>query len=292
VLELKHQTPYDWPAMLAFLSARAIPGVERIAGDRYARTIAVDGTHGAVIVTPARADALQVEIHTASRSAIPQIVDRLQRLFDLAADLAVIGAHLSTDDLLAPLVAARPGLRVPGAWDGFELAVRAVLGQQITVRAAARLAGALVETCGERLRIEPPLDGLTHVFPDAQVVASAPAMVLPMPRARIDTLRAIASAYASDPVLRAPNPDGFAYLARLGALRGVGEWTLQYIALRELRDPDAFPSGDVALRRAASARVGRHVSTRELLELSGRWRPWRAYAAQHLWTGLAAALYS
>jgi 3-methyladenine DNA glycosylase/8-oxoguanine DNA glycosylase len=93
-------------------------------------------------------------------------------------------------------------------------------------------------------------------------------------------------------VLRAPNPDGLAYLARLGALRGVGEWTLQYIALRELRDPDAFPSGDVALRRAASARVGRHVSTRELLELSGRWRPWRAYAAQHLWTGLAAALYS
>ena len=228
----------------------------------------------------------------ARRTVIPRIVARLQRLFDLAARPSVIGAHLSTDHLLAPLVAARPGLRVPGAWDGFELAVRAVLGQQITVRAAARLAGALVETCGQRLRIKPPVDGLTHVFPDAQRVASAAALVLPMPRARIDTLRAIASAYASVATLRSTNRDPAAYLARLRAIRGVGEWTLQYIALRELRDPDAFPAGDVALRRAVSARLGREVSARELLEVSERWRPWRAYAAQHLWVGLAAALYS
>ena len=292
MLELTHQTPYDWPAMLAFLSARAIPGVERVSGESYARTIALDGVQGGVIVRPVRADALGADIRLSRRDVVPRVVDRLQRLFDLAADPTVIGAHLSTDSLLAPLAAARPGLRVPGAWDGFELAVRAVLGQQITVRAAARLAGVLLESCGERLQVEPPIEGLTHAFPAAQRVASTDTQSLPMPRARIDTLRAIASAYATDPALRSPVQDPAAYIERLRAIRGIGEWTLQYIALRALRDPDAFPSGDVALRRAVALRLGREVSSRELLTMSERWRPWRAYAAQHLWAGLAAAIYS
>jgi AraC family transcriptional regulator of adaptative response / DNA-3-methyladenine glycosylase II len=278
--------------MLAFLSARAIPGVERVSGESYARTIALDGMQGAVIVGPVRADAVGVEIRFPGRDVVPQVVDRLQRLFDLAADPTIIGAHLSTDSLLAPLVAARPGLRVPGAWDGFELAVRAVLGQQITVRAAARLAGVLVESCGERLQMEPRFEGLTHVFPDAHRVASADPLALPMPRARIDTVRAIASAYATDPALQSTDRDPTRYLAHLRAIRGIGEWTLQYVALRALRDPDAFPAGDVALRRAVTLRLGREVSSRELLTMSGRWRPWRAYAAQHLWAGLAAAIYS
>ena len=292
MFELKHQAPYDWPAMLAFLAARAIPGVERVIGDYYARTIALDGVHGAVIVRSVRADALGVDILLSRRDVIPRVVDRLQRLFDLDADPTIIGAHLSMDSLLASLVAARPGLRVPGAWDGFELAVRAVLGQQITVRAAARLAGVLVESCGERLQVELPVEGLTHLFPDAQRVASAEALALPMPRTRIDTLRAIASAYATDPTVQSPVRDPAAYIERVGAIRGIGEWTLQYIALRALRDPDAFPAGDVALRRAVALRVGREVSPRELLTMSERWRPWRAYAAQHLWAGLAAAIYS
>jgi 3-methyladenine DNA glycosylase/8-oxoguanine DNA glycosylase len=278
--------------MLAFLSARAIPGVERVTGDGYARAIALDGVQGAVIVRPVRSDALEVDVRLQKRELVPKVVDRLRRLFDLAADPLVIGAHLSTDPLLAPLVAARPGLRVPGAWDGFELAVRAVLGQQITVRAAARLAGGLVESCGERLQAEPPVEGLTHVFPDAHRVASAAALSLPMPRARIDTLRALASAFTTDATLQSTDRDPTAYLERLRAIRGIGEWTLQYVALRALRDPDAFPSGDVALRRAVSLRLGRDVSSRELLTLSERWRPWRAYAAQHLWSGLAAAIYS
>jgi AraC family transcriptional regulator of adaptative response / DNA-3-methyladenine glycosylase II len=292
VLELRHQAPYDWSAMLAFLSARAIPGVECVVDDRYARTIAAGGVHGAVIVRPVRADALGVEIFLSRRDVVPQVVERLQRLFDLAADPTVIGAHFSTDTLLAPLVAARPGLRVPGAWDGFELAMRAVLGQQITVRAAARLAGVLVGSCGEPLRVELPVEGLTHVFPDAQRVASSDALMLPMPRARIETIRATASAYASDATLQSPVRDPAVYIERLRTVRGIGEWTLQYISLRALRDPDAFPSGDVALRRAVSLRLGRDVSSRELLTISERWRPWRAYAAQHLWAGLSAAIYS
>jgi 3-methyladenine DNA glycosylase/8-oxoguanine DNA glycosylase len=292
VLQLKHHVPYDWPAMLAFLSARAIAGIERVWGDSYARTIAIDGIHGVVIVRPVGGDALEVEISIAPGVATDEIVDRLRRLFDLDVDPAPVGVHLSGDPLLAPLVAARPGLRVPGAWDGFELAIRAVLGQQITVRAAARLAGALVETCGERLRVDLAFDGLSHVFPDAQRVASAQSLMLGMPRARIDTVRAVAHAYASDLVLRSTNSDRAAYLDRLRAIRGVGEWTVQYIAVRALRDADAFPAGDVALRRAASQRLGRDVSARELEALSARWRPWRAYAAQHLWSGLSAAIYS
>jgi 3-methyladenine DNA glycosylase/8-oxoguanine DNA glycosylase len=278
--------------MLAFLAARAIPGVERVWGDSYARTIAVDDIHGVVIVKPVRADALEVEIGMAPGVAIDAIVARLRRLFDLDVDPAPVGVHLSADPLLSPLVAARPGLRVPGAWDGFELAMRAVLGQQVTVRAAARLAGALVENCGEPLRVDSALDGLSHVFPDAQRVASAQSLMLGMPRARIDAVRAVAHAYASDPVLRSTDPDRAVYRDRLRAIRGVGEWTVQYIALRGLRDADAFPAGDVALRRAAAQRLGRDVSARELEILSARWRPWRAYAAQHLWSGLSAAIYS
>ena len=162
-LLLRYQPPYEWPAMLEFLAARAIPGVERVSHDGYARTFCLDGIEGTVTVRPAQGNALRAHIRTTKLVILPGIIARLRRVFDLAADPLAISAHLATDPSLARLVSKRPGLRVPGAWDGFELAMRAVLGQQITVAGAIRLAGRLVASYGKPLAA--PEEGLTHIFP-------------------------------------------------------------------------------------------------------------------------------
>jgi AraC family transcriptional regulator of adaptative response / DNA-3-methyladenine glycosylase II len=215
---------------------------------------------------------------------LPTIVARLRRVFDLAADPEVIGAHLAEDPVLAPLVAARPGLRVPGAWDGFELAVRAVLGQQISVSAAVRLAAKLVATYGEPLPgASQGCDGLTHVFPCPERLAVADVSTLGMPRARAAALVSLARAVATDPQIFGPRRSLDEAILQLRALEGVGEWTAQYIAMRELREPDAFPAADIGLMRAMVDAKGRRQNPRELLVRAERWRPWRAYAAQHLW---------
>ena len=281
---LRYRPPYDWPAMLSFLAARAIAGVEMVSGNRYARTIEFDGTQGAIAVEPAPGDALRVAIRFPRLSALPAIILRVRRVFDLSADPQAIGAQLAEDPRLAPLVAARPGLRVPGAWDGFELAVRAVLGQQITVRAAAGLAGMLVATYGERLPASTPrLDALTHVFPRPERLADVDLSKLGMPRARAAALASLAAAVAADPAVLGAGRSLADCVTRLRALPGVGEWTAQYIAMRELREPDAFPAADVGLMRAMADADGRRPTARELLARAERWRPWRAYAAQHLW---------
>src|ERR671913_253074 len=172
---LGYRPPYDWAAMVAFLEARAIPGVEVVSNDRYARTIEIAGVHGLVAVEPASGHALRVAMRFSRLSALPTIIARVRRVFDLAADPQAVDAQLADDPILAPLVAARPGLRVPGAWDGFELAVRAVLGQQITVAAGVSLVGKLVTRCGAALAVNGRLntEGLTHVFPRPEQVASA-----------------------------------------------------------------------------------------------------------------------
>ena len=286
-LRLPFRPPYDWDAMLAFLAARAIPGVESIDGDRYSRTIDVGGTHGLVTVRPVGRNALEAGIRIPVLTALPAVVSRLRRVFDLAADPRAIGAHLSEDPDLAPLVASRPGLRVPGAWDGFELAVRALLGQQITVAAARRLAGALVSLCDVRLASGLGTEGgLTHVFPSAATVASADLSRLRLPRARATALASLAAEIAANPRLFDPRRDLEETIAQIRALPGVGEWTAQYIAMRELREPDAFPAADVGLLRAMTV-DGRRPTPRALLTRSEQWRPWRAYAAQHLWASLA-----
>jgi AraC family transcriptional regulator of adaptative response / DNA-3-methyladenine glycosylase II len=182
------------------------------------------------------------------------------------------------------LVAIRPGLRVPGAWDGFELAVRALLGQHITVKAAVRLATTLVEEYGEPLSVpNPAIAGLTHVFPCAERLASADLTRLEMPIKRIQALKTLAAAVTSDPQLFGPGAEPMACTKRLRAMAGIGEWTAQYIAMRELREPDAFPADDIALKRALAEREGRWLTSREVIARAERWRPWRAYAAQHLW---------
>ena len=283
-LLLRYQPPYDWPAMLEFLRRRAIAGIERVTEGSYSRTIELEGLQGIVSVRPAEKDALRARIRFPRLSALPIIIARLRRVFDLAADPRPISAHLAKDPALAALVATRPGLRVPGAWDGFELAVRAVLGQQITVSAAARLAGRLVAAHGTLLS-EPDRD-LTHVFPRPEALAPADLALVGMPRSRAATLSALAAAVIADPDLLCAGRGLDQAIERLRSIRGVGEWTAHYIALRQLREPDAFPAADVGLMRALAYREGRRPSSRELVDRADRWRPWRAYAAQHLWASL------
>lgn len=283
-IRLSYRPPYDWATMVAFLKARAIPGVEVVSNDRYARTIDIDGVHGVVAVEPASGHALRVAIRSSRLSALPTIIARVRRVFDLAADPQAVNAQLAEDPVLAPLVAARPGLRVPGAWDGFELAVRAVLGQQITVAAGVGLVGNLVTRCGAALAGSGlNTEGLTHVFPRPEQMASADLTTLAMPRMRAATLASLAAAVVADPHVLGAGRTLAECVAQLRALPGIGEWTAQYIAMRELREPDAFPAGDIGLLRALADSEGRRPTSGQLLAMAERWRPWRAYAAQHLW---------
>jgi AraC family transcriptional regulator of adaptative response / DNA-3-methyladenine glycosylase II len=288
-IRLPYQPPFDWAAFLGFLGPRAIPGVEAVEGDCYRRTIAFDGRHGVVELRPA-ADAPQLEatIRIPAVGSLGTIVSRLKRQFDLDADATTIGAHLATDPLLAPLVAARPGLRVPGAWDPFELAVRAILGQQISVGAATVLAGRVAAAYGEALQLDdgPAPAGLTHVFPAPVALIAADPGVLRVPRARAACIAGLAAALAERPDLLSPVLPLDETVALLCRLPGIGPWTAQYVAMRALREPDAFPSGDLGLRKAAATADG--VPTMQALEArSAAWRPWRAYAAIHLWFSLA-----
>ncbi len=287
-LSLPHAQPYDWEAMLRFLAARAIPGVEEVADGRYRRSIALEGSQGWIAVTRhKRGDGLVAVIHFPSVKALPGIVARIRRVFDLNADIGAIAAHLAQDARLKPLVAARPGLRVPGAWDGFELAVRAILGQQITVGAARGLAGKLVQRHGQPLAIAGAPASLTHVFPPPEALARADIAALGMPRARAAALAGLAATVAADPDLFGASADLDTATARFRALDGIGEWTAQYIAMRALREPDAFPAADIGLLRALADAEDKRPSPAELLRRAEAWRPWRAYAAIHLWAAEA-----
>ncbi len=286
-LLLRYDPPYDWESVLAFLAARAIPGVERVEADAYLRTIAQDGVVGTVEITHARqAHHLVARLRVRGRPAPAMIAARLRRVFDTDADPAAIGEHLSHDPELATLVAQRPGLRVPGGWDGFELAIRAVLGQQVTLAAARKLAGTLVALCGTRM--PPDEDGLSFAFPTPQQVCAADLASLGMPAARRATVRAVAAAACADPMLFAPTRSLPGALQRLRAIPGIGDWSAQYIALRALHDPDAFPATDLGLLRGAARLYGKRPSPSALLRRAEAWRPWRAYAAQHLWSADAA----
>lgn len=288
-LVLSYAPPYDWTAMIGFLAARAIPGVEVVDADRYRRTVDIDGDRGTIEVTQvAGRHALAATIRFPNLKALPEIVTRIRRVFDLGADLSVIAAQLGEDPCLAPLIAARPGLRVPGAWDGFEIAVRAILGQQITVAAARQLAGKLIAVHGSPL--DPAVDDeLTAVFPTAGRLATVDLSSLGMPRARAAAVSLLAATAANDPRLFDRDRDLDAAIARLRAVRGIGEWTAQYIAMRALREPDAFPAADVALLRAMADARGLRPTPAALAAHAEAWRPWRAYAAQHLWTAGAVA---
>jgi AraC family transcriptional regulator, regulatory protein of adaptative response / DNA-3-methyladenine glycosylase II len=283
-VRLGYRPPYDWDALLEFLAGRAVEGVEIAERDRYSRTIEMGGRFGSVSIVPARAW-LEASIRFPDTGALLAIVARLRRLFDLDADVQTIGRHLSADAALAPLIAKRPGLRAPGGWDGFELAMRAILGQQVSVAAARKLAVRLVARTSPQLAPDATGDDALHaVFPTPARVAAADLENFGMPKTRIASLQALASAALADPSLLALSGRTEDAMERLLALPGFGPWTAQYWALRALRDGDAFPAADAALLRSPlMAENGKRPVPKSLIARAEAWRPWRAYAAQHLW---------
>lgn len=279
-LLLRYQPPYDWAAMLNSLGRGAIAGVESIAGDSYCRTIALDGAWGTASVQPAAGNALRATIRFPKLSSLPAIIARLRRVFDLAADPLAIAAHLAQDPALAPLVAARPGLRAPGAWEGFELAVRVVLEQGGAPGAATRLAGRMAEAYG--VRLAEPDGGLAVAFPTPEVLAVADLAALGVSRSRAATISALSAAMVADPHLFGAHRGLEETALRLQSIRGVDAVTAQYIAGRLLREPDAFYAADADLARALADADGRRPDPGEVIARAEFWRPWRAYAAQHL----------
>jgi AraC family transcriptional regulator of adaptative response / DNA-3-methyladenine glycosylase II len=278
-LALSYRPPYDWEHLRGFLARRATPGVERVDESGYARLIRTDSGHAMIQVQPLPdKDALRLRVQGAPPAALFQIATAARRVFDLAADPALLAAALESDPLLRPLVRRRPGIRIPGTWDAFECAVRAVLGQQVTVAAARTLAGRLVERTGEP--VAAALAGLGRLFPTPQTLAAANLDGLGLTGARIAALKALAVAVAEGRVAFDHPADEI--VARLQELPGFGEWTAQYIALRALGDPDAFLGADLVVRRMAAA-GGAALTAKELDRRAEAWRPWRGYAVMHLW---------
>jgi AraC family transcriptional regulator of adaptative response / DNA-3-methyladenine glycosylase II len=283
-VRLGYKPPFDWDSILSFLRTQAIPGVEAVSRNRYARTIALDGDHGVLVVEAAAKNCLKATVKFPKLGRLPAIIARVRRVFDLTADPVVIGAHLSQDPLLAPLVANRPGLRVPGAWDGFELATRAILEQQIALPAAIRLASDLVSCAGDKIADLTACDlGLSHVFPTPQQLAEADLSAIGMPKATQLAISSLAAAVVADPLIFGPRRSLEDAIAQLRMLPGIDERTAQYIAMRELREPDAFPAAEIGLLCTMSIGCGARPSAAEFFAHAERWRPWRAYAALHLW---------
>ena len=282
-LRLGYRPPYAFDAMLDFLRTRALPGVERVDAHSYARAFGTPQAPGwlRVSAAPDHAHALRLDLHCPQPAQLLGVVTRLRRMFDLDANPLLIAQAFAPDPLLGPLCARRPGLRVPGCWDGFEIAVRAVLGQQISVAAARTIAARIVERHGAPLST-PTLPGLERLFPTPEALASADLGRLGLTATRAATVRTLAQALLDGRVDFRAEQSLEEFVARWTALPGIGPWTAHYIALRVQGDPDAFPAADLILRRAAAS-DGTALSERALLARAAAWQPWRAYAVMHLW---------
>lgn len=279
-LQLSYRPPYDWEAMLAFLQRRALKGVECIDSGRYARTVRLGPYSGWIRVTQQiKKNALQVEFTHSLNPVLPVLLRRLKNLFDLSARPDVIAEHLSQDPLLRPSLLAHPGLRVPGAFDGFEMAVRAVLGQQITVKAAATLGGRFTTAFGEE--IVTPFAELTHLSPLPARIAQCTIdeiASLGIVSARTRCILALAQHCAEGKLQLDVSNHPEHTVAQLLSLPGIGDWTAQYLAMRALRWPDAFPAGDIVIRNNLGG-----LSAKDAEARSQAWRPWRSYAVMHIW---------
>lgn len=279
--ELAYRPPFDWAALLSFLSGRAIAGVEAIASDRYQRTVAIargsDRHQGWIQISQIpKQNKLQVELSASLIAVILPILTRVKILFDLAADPALIAKHLGD------LAVRSPGLRIPGAFDGFEVMVRAVLGQQVSVKAATTLMGRLVTTFGTP--IQTPIAGLTHLTPSPHQIAQLSPedlTALGIIQTRARSILAIACAIIDGHLSLSPHRAIETIITQLKTLPGIGDWTAQYIAMRVFAYPDAFPHADLGLRRALGIEKPARV-----LQIAESWRPWRAYAAMYLWKSL------
>ena len=289
VLRLGYRPPYDFGELLAFLRTRAMPGVERVDDDSYARVFGPANAPGWLRLSawPGGEHALQLQLHCPQPTQLLGVVTTLRRMFDLDANPQAIADTFRHDAILGPLLARRPGLRLPGGGDGFEIAVRAILGQQISVAAARTLATRIVQRWGEALPAA-PLPGLERLFPTPAALAQADLREIGLTTTRAATISSMAQALLDGRVDFSAEQSLDAFVARWVALPGIGAWTAHYIAMRALSDPDAFPAADLILRREAAPDAA-PLSTKALTGRADAWRPWRAYAVIHLWRGASEA---
>ena len=271
-LKLPYAEPYDWPALVGFLGFRAIAGVETVTADLYRRTFRFDAQPGHLEVRHLpHKRSLELRITSIAPARLQTLVRKVRRLFDLDAEPRRIHDHFVQDPTLGPLIARRPGLRVPGAFDTFELVMRAVLGQQVTVRGASTLAARIVERWGEPY-------GDERLFPQPETLAAADMSAIGLPGKRAATLQGVARAFAENPAFLDHCTSLDEAVELMVRLDGIGPWTAHYVAMRALNEPDAFPDSDLALLKAVDAK-----KPKDLAQLADSWRPWRAYAAMHLW---------
>jgi AraC family transcriptional regulator of adaptative response / DNA-3-methyladenine glycosylase II len=283
IFHLHFRPPYNWKRALEFLALRATAGVEAVEDGRYRRSLSLKGNHGFFEVSPSETGStLTVRVDFGEPSALFFVIDRIRMMFDLDSDWAVVAKTLRNDATLAQLVDAESGLRVPGCWSDFELTVRAILGQQNSFKAAATLAGRVVKACGQPFAAA---NGLTHLFPTADILADSNLANAGVPRCTAATLRTFARAVCDGHIQFQGIVDTSDFSTRLREIPGIGKWMAQYVAMCVLRDPDAFPSDDLALLRAMGER-----SADELEKRSEVWRPWRSYAAMLLWEFAGNAL--
>lgn len=281
--ELSYRQPFDWEQLLAYLPTRGIPGVETVISGSYARTFEIAGRRGWLTVRNLPScDALQVTVASGFSKFVKPITAKLRRLFDLDADPALIASHLGKDPLLAPTLVAYPGLRIPGTWEFFELSIRAILGQQISIARATALAGRLADRFGQDFAT--PIPALERICFTPQALAAVTpeelaAIGIPLSRGR--TLHRFAQASVAGKLDFPPATPLATILATLQELPGIGPWTANYIAMRGLGQPDAFPTADLGLLKATHLK-----SARALDAIAEKWRPWRSYAALHLWRSL------
>ena len=257
---LGYRPPYNWTSIIGFLGQRAIPGVETITVEEYRRTISLEGHAGVISVRPIpKSHHLELRIEFPEPTLLFRIVERVRNIFDLRADPTDVDEHLACDSDLKATVRKFAGMRVPGCWDGFEIAVRAILGQQVSVKAATTMAGRIVAAFGQ-----------ANIFPAAEALADADLTQIGLTKARAHSIREVAAAVARGEVSFDASRGLEHFEQKMVSLPGIGPWTAQYIAMR-IGEPDAFPAGDLYLKK--------------FVKSSDAWRPWRAYAAMYIWSG-------
>jgi AraC family transcriptional regulator of adaptative response / DNA-3-methyladenine glycosylase II len=281
-LSLTYRPPFDWQRMLAFFQLRAIPGVECVENGVYHRTIRLNETLGAISVSHSDTDnALLMKAALSDSVELMPLVERVRQMFDLDANMVAIHKVFAADPLLEQLVRDRPGLRLPGAWDPFEVAIRAVVGQQISVKGARTVTGRIVSKAGSRFESQ-DRPGLTHFFPTAEELTVSELDHIGMPAKRVATIKSVARSVACGEISLMTDGTLEHFLEQLTQIPGIGDWTAQYIAMRALGEPDAFPSADLGIARALQL-SDKRPTPKQIIERAENWRPWRAYAAIHLW---------
>lgn len=306
---LHYRPPFDWQAMLEFFRLRQLPNVEVVGENSYQRTFTLGQSSGWFVVTPVEGkDALKLNVSIDNLRCLDEVIARVRRIFDLDADMSAIHQHLSKDDLLAPVIAKHQGIRLPGCWDIFEFSIRAILGQQVSVKAATTLAGRIAQRYGANL--ENSTNDLTLCFPTPRQLANADFQGLGLTTSRMETLKRWILFYLNQPkALESFNLDELTEL--LTAIKGIGPWTVNYLAMRGLSQPDAFPASDLGVIKALTPNLrpspnltkiqspspnlkpnqntasSSKASVKEISARAEQWRPWRAYAAIYLWLSLS-----